>query len=131
MSMKYPAESVLLNESNQVVGASATNSAVSREFPISAKGSLNILVGLKFASVTAGGGITAKLQSSILGNAEADWLDGNTVSVTGNGWFYIRMNVQVTGDQAKLPLADVGRLVLTTGVGSAATVTEAYICQGI
>lgn len=131
MSMKYPAESILLNEVNQVVGASATNSAVSREFPVSAKGSLNILIGLKCASVTAGAGITAKLQSSILGGAEADWIDGNTVSITGNGWVYIRMNVQVTGDQGKLPLADVGRLVLTTGAGSAATVTEAYVCQGL
>ena len=131
MSMKYPAESILLNESNQAVGAAATDRALSREFPISAKGSLNLLVGLKCASVTVGGGITAKLQSSILGGAEADWLDGNTVSITGNGWFYIRMNVQVAADQAKLPLADVGRLVLTTGAGSAATVTEAYICQGL
>jgi len=131
MSMKYPAESVLLNEVNQVVGASATNSPISREFPISAKGSLNLLVGLKCASVTAGAGITAKIQSSILGGAEADWIDGNTASVTGNGWVYIRMNVQTTGDQAKLPLADVGRLVLTTGIGSTVTVTEAYICQGI
>ena len=131
MSMKYPAESVLLNESNQVVGASITNGAISREFPISAKGSLNLLVGLKCASVTAGAGITAKLQSSILGGADADWIDGNTVAITGNGWVYIRMNIQVSGDQAKLPLADVGRLVLTTGAGSAATVTEAYICQGV
>ena len=131
MSMKYPAESVLLNETSRLVGAAATNSPISREFPISAKGSLNLLVGIKCESVTVGGGITAKLQSSILGNSDADWLDGNTVSITGNGWFYIRMNVQVTGDQAKLPLADVGRLVLTTGAGSAATVSKAYICQGV
>lgn len=131
MSIRYPAESVLLNESSQIVGAAATNSPISREFPISFNGSLNILVGIKCESVTAGAGITAKLQSSILGGADADWLDGNSVSVTGNGWFYIRMNIQVSADQAKLPLADVGRLVLTTGAGSAATVSEAYICQGV
>jgi len=130
MSMKYPAEAVLLNRVNQVVGASATDSAISREFPISEKGCLNILVGLKCASVTAGAGITAKLQSSILGGTSADWIDGNTASITGNGWVYIRMNIQVSGDQAKLPLADVGRLVVTTGAGSAVTITEAYICQG-
>ena len=129
--MKYPAESVLLNEVNQTVGASATDRAISREFPVSAKGALNILVALKCASVTAGAGITAKLQSSVLGGTETDWIDGNTVAVTGNGWVYIRMNIQASGDQTKLPLADVGRLVLTTGAGSAATVTEAYICQGV
>lgn len=130
MSMQYSPVSVLLNQVNQVIGASATDSPISQEFRVSSKGSLNLLVGIKCASVTAGAGITAKLQSSILGGADADWLDGNTVSITGNGWFYIRMNIQVSADQAKLPLGDVARLLISTGAGSAVTVSELYICQG-
>jgi hypothetical protein len=60
-----------------------------------------------------------------------DWQDGNSVSVTANGWFYIRMNVEVAADQAKLPLANLGKLVATTGVGSAVTVDAIYISQGL
>lgn len=124
MSYRYYAEECSLP---QTVGASQTNLAISRTFPISHAGSLNLLIALQLSAVTAGAGITAKLQSSA---TEEDWLDGNSVSVTGNGWFYIRMNVQVSADQAKLPLGNLGRVVLTTGAGSAATVDAIYIQQG-
>ena len=124
MSYRYYAEECSLP---QTVGASQTNLAVSSTFTISHAGSLNLLVALQLSAVTAGAGITAKLQSSA---TEEDWLDGNSVSVTGNGWFYIRMNVQVSADQAKLPLGNLGRIVLTTGAGSAATIDAIYIQQG-
>ena len=112
------------------LGASLTASPVSQEFRISHSGSLNILVGIQCSGVTAGAGISAKLQSSILGGVSADWQDGNSVAITGNGWVYIRMNVQTSTDQAKLPLADVGRLVVTTGVNSAVTISQVCIVQG-
>jgi hypothetical protein len=120
----YPQECKLSNVT--VIGASQTNTPISLTFSVSKAGSLNILVAIQCSAVTAGAGITAKLQSSVTG---ADWLDGNSVSVTGNGWFYIRMNIEVSADQAKLPLADLGRVVLTTGAGSAATIDAVYVVQ--
>ena len=131
MAYRYSPEHVLKSQSSQVLGASVTAQAVTEPFRISHSGSLNILVGLKCASVTAGAGITAKLQSSIYGDANADWMDGNTASITGNGWVYIRMNVQASGDQAKLPLGDVGQVVVTTGVGSAVTISDVLVLQGL
>ena len=83
------------------------------------------------AGVTTGAGISVKLQSSFGGNTNADWKDANSASITGNGWVYIRMNVQNSTDQALLPLADVGRLYLTTGAGSSLTVDAAYVLQGL
>lgn len=124
MSYRYYAEECSLP---QIVGASQTDLAISSTFPISHAGSLNLLVALQFSGVTAGAGITAKLQSSA---TEENWLDANSVSVTANGWFYIRINIQVSADQAKLPLCNLGRIVLTTGAGSAATVDAIYIQQG-
>jgi len=126
MAYRYSSISIELPQS--VFGASLTNNPVGQPFRVSHAGSLNVLIGIECSGVTAGAGITAKLQSSLTGS---DWLDGNSVSVTGNGWFYIRMNVQASGDQAKLPLGDVGRLVLTTGAGSAITVVSAYVSQGL
>jgi hypothetical protein len=130
MAYRYTPTSALKSQSPVVVGASVTVPA-SEEFRISHAGSLNLLVGIQCASVTAGAGITAKVQSSFYGQAGADWQDGNSVSITGNGWFYIRMNVQTSGDQAKLPLADVGRIVVTTGAGSAVTVSTVEVLQGL
>ena len=123
---RYTATSIDLAQS--AFGASLTNSQAGNSFRVSHSGSLNFLLGIKCSGVTAGAGITAKLQSSLTG---VDWLDGNSVSVTADGWFYIRMNVQTSGDQAKLPLGDVARLVLTTGAGSSVTVDSIYVCQGL
>lgn len=130
MAYHYKPDSVLLNEVSQVLGASVTAQAVSIPFRISYSGSLNILIGIKCSSVTAGAGITAKLQSSLWGNSQSDWVDGNSASISGNGWVYIRMNVQASGDQSKLPLGDVGRVVVTTGAGSAVSVDAVVLAQG-
>lgn len=131
MSYRYTPVSVLKNQSSVVFGAGVTAVAASEEFRISQAGSLNILLGIKCASVTAGAGISAKLQSSFYGQADASWQDGNSISISGNGWFYIRMNIQTSGDQTLLPLADVGRVVITTGAGSAVTVTAIEVLQGL
>jgi hypothetical protein len=131
MAYRYSPNHALLNQSAQVLGASVTARSVSNEFRISHAGSLNLLVGIKCTGLTAGAGITAKLQSSFYGQTGADWVDGNSVSLTGNGWFYIRMNVQTSADQAKLPLGDVGRIVVTSGAGSAVTVSELLVLQGL
>lgn len=124
MSFRYYAQELPII--TPTLGASQTDAAICAAFPISAESRLNILVAIKCSSVTAGAGITAKLQSSATG---ADWQDGNSVSVTGNGWFYIRMNVQNTSDQVKLPLHNIGRIVVTTTAGSAITTDELYVEQ--
>lgn len=110
----------------------AADQAVSKEFSISAGGSRNILVGVRTSDVTAGAGITLKLQSSFAGTAGTeDWIDGNTASVTAAGWSYIRMNIQTAADQDKLPLADVGRIHCATGAGSAVTIHEILVLQSL
>lgn len=130
MAYRYTPVSSLKNQSVVAIGASLAVVA-SEEFRISQSGSLNLIVGIRCASVTAGAGITAKLQSSFYGQADADWRDGNSVSISGNGWVYIRMNIQTSGDQALLPLSDVGRVVVTTGAGSAVTVVAVEVLQGL
>lgn len=130
MAYRYTPVSGLKNQSVVAIGASLAVVA-SEEFRISQSGSLNLIVGIRCASVTAGAGITAKLQSSFYGQADADWRDGNSVSISGNGWVYIRMNIQTSGDQALLPLSDVGRVVVTTGAGSAVTISAVEVLQGL
>ena len=61
----------------------------------------------------------------------ADWQPAKSVSVSANGWAYIRLNVQNAADQAVLPLGDVARVVATTGVGSAIQIDDLLVVQGI
>lgn len=130
MSYNYTVSNEALS-ATQTIGASTTT-AITSEFRISHAGSQNILVGVRCTGVTVGSGITLKLQSSIYGTGgNEDWIDGNTATVSGNGWFYIRMNVQNATDQAIMPLADVGRVVVTTLGGAALTVNEVSILQGL
>lgn len=112
---------------SKVVGASLTNEPISREFHVTANGSLNLVVKLKVAAVTVGAGITAKLQTAI----DGDWVDAKTVAVTATGDFYIKLQAAVAGDQAFLPLLSAGRLVLTTGAGSTATVTSVNVLEDL
>ena len=128
MAYRYSPDNILPSPSSQ---AASLGAALGREFRISYSGSKNILIGVKCSGVTTGAGISVKLQSSFGGNTNADWKDANSASITGNGWVYIRMNVQNSTDQALLPLADVGRLYLTTGAGSSLTVDAAYVLQGL
>lgn len=112
------------------VVAEQDDQVISREFAISSSGSRNILVGVRCTDVTSTNAITLTLQSSLAGSSgEADWLDGNTATVTADGWFYIRMNVEDADDQAKLPLGDVGRVTVTTGADDLVTVHEVLVLQ--
>lgn len=102
------------------------NSPVSREISITAGGSRNNKVKLVVSGVTVVGSITAKFQSAI----GDDWVDAKTVTVTGNGNFYISHNIEVTGDQGFLPLLNKGRVVITTtNAGDAVTVANVYFLQ--
>ena len=131
MAFRYSPSHALLNQSSQVLGASVSSQPVSSEFRISYSGSKNLLIGIKCSGVTAGAGISLSLQSSIYGQLTADWQPAKSVSVSANGWAYIRLNVQNAADQAVLPLGDVARVVATTGVGSAIQIDDLLVVQGI
>ena len=108
----------------KVIGASVTNEPITTNFRLTTGGATDSLViKITAASVTAGAGITAKLQSAI----DNTFVDAKTVSVTGNGDFYIKLNNAVSADQAFLPLLSVGRVVVTTGAGSALTITDVQV----
>lgn len=125
MSNGWTPKDVTLS-SGKVVSASQTNVAISTDFSITAGGSKNMVVAVKASSVTAGAGVTAKLQTGIKGT----FSDSKTASITGNGYVFIRLNVQDTDDQDFLPLLDIGRVVLTTGgSGATATIDQVLVLQ--
>lgn len=110
----------------QSIAASQTNQVISKEFPISAGGSKNIVIKIKVSAATVAAAITAKLQTALNG----DWVDSKTVSITaGANDFYIKLNVQTAGDQTYLPLLNKGRLVITTGAGDSATLGAISVLQ--
>jgi hypothetical protein len=107
------------------VGASATNTAVSKEFSITAAGAKYLVIAVDVSSVTAGAGITAKLQTAI----GSVWADSKTAAVTADGRVYIKLLADNSSDQTFLPLLSKGRVVITTGAGSAVTVDRVYVIQ--
>lgn len=106
------------------IGASQTNVPISKKFPITAGGSKHLVVCITVSA--ASGTVTAKLRSS-LGTGTA--VDAKTVSITGAGDFYIKLNNNVTADQAYLPLLSLGEVVITTAAASAVTVTGIQTIQ--
>lgn len=111
-----------------VIAGVVTNQAVSEEYAISAGGALHHVVKLTVTGVTVVGAITAKLQTAIGG----DWQDSKTVSITAAGAFYIKLNVEVAGDQTFLPLLGRGRLVITTtNAGDAVSIDAINILQAL
>ena len=59
-----------------------------------------LVVKIKVSGVTVGGGITAKLQTGI----DGEFVDSKTVSISGNGNFYIKLLAAAAGDQTFFPL---------------------------
>lgn len=106
------------------IGASLTNAPISKKFPITAGGSKNIVVCISVSA--ASGTVTAKLRSSL---GVGTPVDAKTVSITGAGDFYIKLNNDVSGDQAYLPLLSLGEVVVTTGAASSVTVTAVQTLQ--
>lgn len=108
------------------IGASQTDVPVSKKFTITHGGSTNLVISIKASSVTAGAGITAKLRSQVGVNTP---LDSKSVSITSNGMSYIKLNINISGDQTYLPLLSIGEVVLSTGVGSSIMVDEVNVLQ--
>jgi hypothetical protein len=108
------------------VSGVVANSPISREYPITAGGSLHHVVKIEASGVTVVGSITAKLQTAI----GTDWVDSKTVAITGNGSFYIKLLAEAAGDQSFLPLLNRGRLVITTtNAGDMATIAAVFRLQ--
>jgi hypothetical protein len=80
------------------------------------------------SGVTAGAGITAIFQDS---NDGITWVSGKTVAITTNATVSILVNPETEADLAYLPFRAHGRVVITSGAGSAVTVDQLYIYQGI
>jgi hypothetical protein len=118
-----PNEVKLANVSS--LGAGLTDSVVSKVFRISAGGSKNIAVVLTVSGVTAGSGITAKLQTGM----DGVFVDSKTAAVTTAGLVAIKLNVHASADQTFLPLLASGRVVITTAAGASLTVDSINVLQ--
>lgn len=126
---QYAPESIAAEYKDSVQVANLSASPISKNFPISADGSKNLLIGVQVSDVTAASGITVALQSSVNPKSNA-WRTAKTSSpVSADGWVYLSMNIEVAGDQANLPLGPTGRIVVTTGAGDELTIVDAVVCQ--
>jgi len=116
--------------SSQSLDAGVTAKAVSHNFGISDRGSLNLLIRLQVESATASSGVSAIFQQSPDG---VRWTNVKTVAITTTAVqadFFIRMMAEVAADQAYLPLCPVGRIVCTTGSGDAVVFSLIEVIQG-
>ena len=115
----------------QPIAGVVTNEAVSQDAGLTAGGCLNLRVTVEASSVTVVGSITAKLQHRSPGGAFADLAGANaSVTITADGSFSMRQNVQVSADQANMPLHKQVRVVLTTtNAGDEITIDKIYIQQ--
>ena len=105
-----------------------TDQVVSKPFPITAGGSLNIVLKIVVAGVTHVGTQTLKLQTGL----NDDWVDSKTATFTANGNTYIKLQTTAAGDQTYLPLLSSGRLVISqTNAGDAATVSSVQVLQAL
>lgn len=105
-----------------------TNQPVSREFPITAGGSLNMVIKIVTTGVTQVGTLTLKLQTAI-GN---DWVDSKSTTFTAAGNSYIKLQTTAAGDQTYLPLLNKGRIVLTTtNASDIATISSVQVLQAL
>lgn len=129
MAQGYRPYEVGLNGGNgvtQAIGASETNTPISKEFPISAGGARMLAV-----SITTGtnvGTATAKLQTAMYGQ---EWEDSKTVTLTAGAGdvFYITLLDTKAGDQTFLPLFDKCRVVVTTAAASSAVISSVLEIQ--
>lgn len=101
------------------IGASQTDSPLSKKFPITAGGSKNLVICIAVSA--AAGTVTAKLRTSF---GSGTPVDAKTVSITGAGNFYIKINSDVDTTAGLLPLLSLGEIVVTTAGASSVTVTS-------
>ena len=124
----WSAKDVTLSPGQAISGV-VTNQAISVEgWPITAGGAVHLVVKVKASGVVVVGAITAKLRTAI----GSDYEDSKTVSISGSGSFYIKLNVEVAGDQTFLPLLNKGQIVITTtNAGDMITVDSVDVLQAL
>lgn len=112
----------------QALGASTSFGS---QFSADFESALNFRADIVCSSVTVTTGITAKVQiDPAATNNYVDLASGNaSVSITADGVFSIKLNIQRAADQADLPLAKPCRILITTGAGDAVTIDKIYIQQ--
>lgn len=120
-------KNILPDTGATAVSASTTAGVVSKEFPITAKGALNMVIAVTATSATVTTAISAILQTKVSG-IDA-WVSAKSVSITADGNFYIKLQTTVSGDQTHLPLGDVGRVVVTTGADDVVTISKVVHVQ--
>ena len=115
-----------------VVGIVAAQ-AISKEFGMTAGGSLNMRVAIESSSVTVVGSIAVKLQQRSPSGAFVDLAGANaTVAITADGSVSMQQNVQIAADQPNLPLQKTVRVVITTtNAGDRITVDNVWLLQAL
>lgn len=131
MANGYAPRNILLNTEGASLGASETDTVITKDTPIYASGSIRLRIDLSVSGVTVGGGITVQLQQFTAGVWSDLTTTNSTASITGNGVFSIKLLVERAADQADMPLGQKVRLVGTTGAGSAVTFDIIQILQGL
>lgn len=111
-------------------GASQSNQQVSEEAGLYAGGAIHgFRVDFKVSGVTAGTGISAKLQQRTI-DAWSDLAGANaSVAITADGEYSLKQLALISADQPNFPIKKMIRVLVTTGTGSAVTFDEMYLLQ--
>lgn len=110
------------------LGASATNSAVTREFGLTAGGATKAFLAVITTSAAVGT-VTAKLQTRMPGGV---FEDAKTATISASGSpqeTELTLLAEAAADQTYFPLRQIARLVVTTAAASSVTITSVLMCQ--
>lgn len=113
----------------QSIAGVVANQPVTKAFALTAGGAIRNKIKIVVSGVAITGSITAKFQTS---NGGSDWVDTKSVTISGNGNFYIKHLCEDSGDWTYLPLLDLGRVVITTtNAADAVTVSKVEVLQDL
>ena len=108
-----------------------SQTAISREIGLTAGGSKNLRVDVEVSGVTQVGTLTLTLQMKSPGGSFTDLAGANaTATFTAAGTVSLTQNIEVSADQANMPLQSLLQVTLTTtNAGDAVTVDKVWILQ--
>ena len=116
------------------VGASETNTVVSKVQRISGADSKNLVCRIKTGALT-----DASADSSVIAKLQHRWSEAEDWQLVGSQaqvvlaaattWYSIALNIENSSDEAQMPLAPLMRLVVTTDTGDSAVVSYVYFSQ--
>lgn len=118
MAVGYTSKTVVGTTNQVTIGASETDSAVGRQFNISNDDSTKLIIDLTATGVS--GTVTLNLQDSQNGTT---WFTRASAVVSSSNT--IDLAIERAGDQTKVPLRPICRLVATSAAASGATITSA------